>query len=82
MKVAVVNWIDSRSDDGWVERKYLEMRPAEITTIGLIACETKDVLCVALSKDKASGQLSGLIYIPQRCITSRDIIIDDEKEVH
>ena len=76
MKVAVVNWIDSRSDDGWVEHERLDMRPAEITTVGMLVNETADILCLALSKDRVSEQVSGLIYIPQRCITSRDIITD------
>jgi len=80
MKVAVVNWIDSRSDDGWVERERLDMRPADITSVGEIVDETKDILCLALSRDRVSGQVSGLIYIPQRCITSKDIIIDEDGE--
>lgn len=71
MKLVVVDWLDSRSDDGWTEQDSLEMRVAEITTVGQVAKETEDVLCVASSVDAATGQLSGIMFIPKCCIVKR-----------
>ena len=46
-----IYWLDARSEDGWIEQADLDMRVAKITTIGYIVGETKDVLCVASSRD-------------------------------
>ena len=63
-----VRWKDARSDDGWCEQQGLEIRLAEITTVGHLICETDDVLCVASSFDAHTGQVSGIMFIPQVCV--------------
>lgn len=71
MSLEIVVWLDSRSDDGWTDEDSLEMRVAKITTVGHVAKETEDVLCIASSWDDQTGQLSGIMYILKRCICSR-----------
>jgi hypothetical protein len=74
MPVVRICWVDARSDDGWTERKDLDIRLAEITTVGMIVEENEHVLCVASSLDKVTGQLSGIMFIPKKCVTCRSII--------
>ncbi len=66
MKKVIVKWIDARSEDGWTEE--LDMQPATITTLGHLAEETDDMLCIASSRDARTGQLSGIMYIPKVCV--------------
>ncbi len=74
MKEVKVCWLDARSDDGWTEQADLDMRVARITTLGHLVQETTEVLCVAGSKDERTGQLSGVMFIPQVCVLSRQVI--------
>ena len=74
MPLEIVDWLDSRSDDGWIEQDNLDMRVAKITTLGHVVQETADVLCIASSRDDHTGQLSGIMYIPQRCVLTRSIL--------
>ena len=71
MALEIVDWLDSRSDDGWTEQDSLDMRVAKITTLGHVAQETDDVLCIASSRDEHTGQLSGMMFIPKQCILMR-----------
>lgn len=71
MPLEIVDWLDSRSDDGWTEQDSLDMRVAKITTLGHVVQETEDVLCIASSRDDHTGQLSGIIYIPKQCVLMR-----------
>ena len=74
MTLEIVDWVDSRSDDGWTEKDSLEMRVAKITTVGHVAQETDEVLCIASSLDEHTGQLSGIMYIPKQCIRARHVV--------
>jgi hypothetical protein len=47
------------------------MRIAEITSLGHVVEETKEVLCIASSVDARTGQLSGIMFIPKQCILAR-----------
>lgn len=71
MKKIIVTWVDARTDDGWTSPEDLDHRLAMITTLGFLVRETDDVLCVASSRDKRTGQLSGIMYIPVVCILER-----------
>ena len=71
MTLEIINWLDSRPDDGWTEKDGLDMRVSRITTLGHVARETDDVLCIASSRDKQTGQLSGIMYIPKCSILTR-----------
>lgn len=67
----IVRWLDARSEDAWAEPESLDMRVAEIVTLGHVVRETDDVLCIASSKDGTTGQVSGIMFIPKRCVLSR-----------
>jgi hypothetical protein len=69
-----IDWVDARSDDGWTEQSDLDVRTAAITTLGRVAEETEEVLCIASSIEKHTGQLSGIMFIPKPCIITRQII--------
>lgn len=71
MKQIVIEWLDARSEDGWSEEKDLDMHVAKVTSMGHLVQETEDVLCVAASVDARTGQLSGIMFIPQVCILKR-----------
>ncbi len=75
MKQEIVCWQDARSDDGWVEPESLDMHLAKITTLGHIVKDTKHILCIASSVDARTGQLSGVMFIPQQCVLWRQEII-------
>jgi len=71
MTQVMIRWQDARSDDGWTEEADLDMQVADITTLGHLVQETADVLCVAASRDARTGQLSGIMFIPQVCVIER-----------
>ncbi len=74
-----VDWIDARSEDGWTEQDDLDMRVAEITTLGHVVKETADVLCIASSMDNHGDLVAGIMFIPRRCIIHRYAIVDPEE---
>lgn len=79
MNYEEVTWLDSRSDDGWTEQESLDMQVAKITTVGHVAKETAEVLCIASSMDEHTGQASGIMFIPKQCIISRWVIEKDHR---
>ncbi len=68
MKNILVEWVDSRSEDGWTEQECLDVRVAHITTLGCLVRETDDVLCVAATTDEVTGQVAGIMFIPKVCV--------------
>lgn len=70
-ELEIIWWVDSRSDDGWTSREDLDIRAAQITTVGFVIEETDDVLCLANSKCAHTNQLSGIMFIPKACIRKR-----------
>lgn len=70
----LIHWLDARSEDGWVERKELNMRTAQVTTLGHFVGETKDMLCLASSQDEKTGQITGVMLIPKVCILDRQMV--------
>ena len=73
MKKVIVHWTDSSSIDGWTWRSDMEMKLAEITTIGFLVEETANLLCVASSVHD-DDQFNGIIFIPKICALSYDYI--------
>jgi hypothetical protein len=73
-----IRWIDSRSQDGWVELKEIETEKiALIESIGFLIKEVDDHVVLALSHALENGhddQFSGLIYIPTVAILERKIV--------
>lgn len=76
-----VQWVDARTDDGWTEECDLDHRLAEITTLGHLIREEDGVLCMAASRDKHTGQLSGIVYIPLVCVIARRVIDEQRGNV-
>lgn len=71
MEFLEVRWVDSRSEDNWIEQEDVKPQLATITTLGCVVKETDKILCIAASVDDATGQVSGIMHIPKQCILSR-----------
>ncbi len=70
-KQVEIRWTDARSQDGWLDHDELEIRLANITTVGFLIHETKHLVCMAPSLDDKTNQMLGLLFIPKTSITSR-----------
>jgi hypothetical protein len=70
-KVEVVHWFDPCSQDEWTDVKDLNLKPAEIVSIGHVIKETDRALIMSLSLHASEDSVSCTMIIPKVCITKR-----------
>jgi hypothetical protein len=75
MKQVRITWMDAKSTDGWTYMHELEMKLAEITTVGFLVEETKDLICVA-SSVCGDNQFNGIIFIPKSSISDQEHLVE------
>jgi hypothetical protein len=79
MKQVRITWNDSLSGDGWTFKRDLDMKLAEIITVGFLVGETKDLICVAASACGVS-QFNGTMCIPKLCIVKQEHLVEEIDE--
>ncbi len=75
IKIELVYWVDSRSHDKWTQKDEIDLEVSAIRTIGFIAAENENVLCVVSSIDESTDQVLGILCIPKVAIVSRKEVI-------
>jgi len=81
MNIVHILWIDSVSEDAWIDASELKSLKHTIETIGMIAREDADTITVTHTQDLDSESYCCLIHIPKRSIIEcRNLkAIDDGK---
>jgi len=67
----LVEWIDSRSMDGWLRQSELETTPANIRSVGWIVAESENSIVLAGTSAPELDQFAGMMVIPKCCLTKR-----------
>lgn len=62
-----VTWLDPLSEDGWVHRDEVNIKPSVIHTVGILVTNTDDMIVVSLNHDTDQDNLSCFMAIP-KCI--------------
>ncbi len=82
MRELRVEWIDSASCTGWLERPDVEnFNPVKIVSCGFMVNETENSLVLAQSCGDDPEQYENLISIPKGCIKRIEYIGDSFVEV-
>lgn len=80
-RTEIIRWRDARSEDAWTEQEDIEMHAADITTVGFVAGETHNLLCIASSWERRTNQFCGMMFIPKECILDRRYLNPAEEEI-
>lgn len=77
-KVVCINWVDSQiASFTWCHIDEVPSNIAEVSTVGFLISETKDIVTIASSlslKENSENQVSSVINIPKCCIRSKKTI--------
>lgn len=69
MEMVLIEWLDARSNDGWLTMEDAQaMKPAEVETVGWIISEDELVVRVSPSIDEEEEMVDYCLAIPRCCI--------------
>lgn len=75
MKIELIEWLDSYSRYGWIDREEaLDMSCAHCCSIGLVIKEEEKSLTMVLSTNRKEYHDHNAITIPKGCITRRRVL--------
>jgi Lar family restriction alleviation protein len=80
-RIIKVWWEDSNSTAGWQEDTDCKTNIAYCETVGFVVEETKDAICIALSRctTKGNNPYAHLVTIPKCCIKKRKVFTNVSK---
>lgn len=75
-KILLVDWVDSCQTAGWQEERDCKVRVISCQTAGFLVEETKEAVCLALSRALTEGchPYGDIITIPRCSITGTEVM--------
>lgn len=70
-----IHWVDviAGNDQGWVEPKDIEAKPAECLSVGYVVRKDKRQVVIAMSIGKNDKEVNTIGQIPLGCITKVEV---------
>jgi len=75
VKIVCIEWVDSCSDGDWQSKENaLTHSISQCASVGFLVRKTKSDVLIAQSESYDTGNISGLMAIPKKCIKSIEVI--------
>lgn len=74
LKIEKITWLDAVSQAGWRRPDSIPKNPTLVTSVGIVANDTKKAMTLCISYDPDIGDYGNFLTIPKGMIKSRRIM--------